>query len=112
MDPAWREGGHKGRGGLYLHKPATDVITQHAPRHGAGSTRRPREALPGAAVRPDKASRGRRMGPAWREGVNKGCAVFYLNKPATDVIIQHAPGKIIDPAFVCSLTVSQLRLLL
>src|SRR5260221_522270 len=50
--------------------------------------------------------------PAWREGVNKSCAVFYLNKAASDIVLAAAPGKMIQPEFVSSLTLGQLHLLL
>lgn len=66
----------------------------------------------GTAARPDRNRRGRETGPAWREGEHRSCRVFYLNKPAGDVIREHAPGKVIRPGFITALTQAQLRLLL
>jgi hypothetical protein len=48
--------------------------------------------------------------PRWRECVNGHKMEFFLNHVAGAQLLAHAPEKVVSPAFVASLTASQLRL--
>jgi hypothetical protein len=57
-------------------------------------------------------ARTRDTTPAWRRGEHRGrdLTAFVLNAAAAEVILEHAPDRIVSPGFIHDLTLAQLEL--
>lgn len=105
----WTEGNVR----LSRGKPTTGVAIYQSHEANPAYVKRIRRCLLALFGPPaDALAKQGDVVPRWREARNGHKTEFFLNHVAGRQLLQDAPGKVVSPSFIASLTAGQLRLFL